>query len=532
VDIHTKENAEHKPVLIISREEDFQAPSAVGNLASPAQSATTVDLTWTAATDNLAVSGYNVYLGSELRATVNDTTLTVGNLAPRTTYRFTVKARDESGNESEGVSLEAATNSAVHARLLPVADAYVRTGTATTNYGGDAILKVKGTGDLLERRTYFKFDLPVVSTVRTAVLRFYGYNAENADGIIVSAFATGDAWQESLITWNNAPGPAGARIGSVTVDATKRYYEIDVTQFLRTQAENDRIVSFVLVNAVYQYRGVDIHSRENAANKPELVITGTLQDKQTITFAAPADRTYGDAPFALAATADSGLPVEFSVVSGPATRSGNTLTLTGAGTVTVKASQPGDEAYLPAAAVQQSFVVHKAAQTVAFGAIPHKSVGDAPFPLAATATSGLEVVFSVVSGPATVSGNTLTLTGSGEVIVKAHQAGDENYREAEAAQRFLVYEEGGKDDSYKIAFDIYPNPTAGLVTVKLKDKKADREYRFVLYDEQGNTLASTLIAKNASKSEVSFDLTHAPRGVYFLQLSDGITTTIRRIYRQ
>ncbi len=532
VDIHTKENAAHKPVLIVSREEDSQAPSPVGNLASPAQSATTVDLTWTAATDNLAVSGYNVYVGSELRATITDTSLTVTHLAPRTTYRFTVKARDESGNESEGVSLEAATNSAVHARLRPVADAYVRTGTATTNYGNDVVMKVKGTGDLLERRTYLKFDLPVVSTVQTAVLRFYGANVETTDGIIVSAFATGDGWQESLITWNNAPGPVGARIGSVAVDATKRYYEIDVTHFLDAQPENDRTVSFVLVNAVYQYRGVDIHSRENAANRPELVITGTLQDKQAITFAPPADRTYGDAPFALSAAADSGLPVEFFVVSGPATLSGNTLTLTGAGTVVVKAGQPGNEAYLPAPAVAQSFVVHQAAQAVAFAAIPHKPVSDAPFTLEATASSGLPVAFSVVSGPAAVSGNVLTLTGSGEVTVKAYQAGDENYREAGATQRFLVYEEGGKDDPYKIAFDMYPNPTAGLVTVKLKDKKADRAYSFVLYDAQGDTVASTLIPKNSGKSEVSFDLTDAPRGVYFLKLSDGITTTIRRIYRQ
>ncbi|MBD0256025.1 MAG: DNRLRE domain-containing protein, partial [Cytophagales bacterium] len=296
VDIHSKENAEHKPVLIITREEDFEAPSAVSNLASPAQSATTVDLTWSAATDNIAVSGYNVYVGAELWATVKETGMVVSNLAPRTPYQFTVKARDDAGNESEGVSLEAATNSAVNAKLLPVADSYVRTGTATTNYGSESILKVKGTGDLLERRTYLKFDLPVVSTVKSAVLRFYGYNVENTDGIIVSAFATGNNWQEGFINWNNAPAPAGARIGSVTVDATKKYYEIDVTNFLSKQTSIDRIISLVLVNSVFQYRGVDIHSRENAENKPELIITGTLQDKQAITFNALADRTYGDAP--------------------------------------------------------------------------------------------------------------------------------------------------------------------------------------------------------------------------------------------
>ncbi|MBD0254336.1 MAG: T9SS type A sorting domain-containing protein, partial [Cytophagales bacterium] len=208
------------------------------------------------------------------------------------------------------------------------------------------------------------------------------------------------------------------------------------------------------------------------------------------------------------------------------------LTLTGAGTVVVKASQPGNEAYLPAPEVQQSFVVQKAAQTVAFAAIPHKFVGDAPFALEATATSGLAVAFSVVSGPAAVSGKTLTLTGSGEVILKAYQAGNGNYLEAGAAQRFFVYEEGDRNDAYKITFDVFPNPTSGLITVKLKDKKADREYSFTIFDEQGNPVGSTIIPKNSSKTEVSFDLSRYPRGVYFLKISDGMSTTIRRIYKQ
>jgi len=79
---------------------------------------------------------------------------------------------------------------------------------------------------------------------------------------------------------------------------------------------------------------------------------------QTITFGALGDKTYGDAPFDVSATADSGLAVSFSIVSGPATNNGTTITLTGVGQVVVQASQAGDTFWHAAAPVNQSFTVN------------------------------------------------------------------------------------------------------------------------------------------------------------------------------
>ncbi len=98
-------------------------------------------------------------------------------------------------------------------------------------------------------------------------------------------------------------------------------------------------------------------------------VTGSVSvtvsaSKQTISFASlAAPVTYGVSPIALSATASSGLAVTFSVVSGPASITGNTLTITGAGTVTVAANQAGNTTY---AAVQatQSIMVDKATLTV------------------------------------------------------------------------------------------------------------------------------------------------------------------------
>jgi len=79
---------------------------------------------------------------------------------------------------------------------------------------------------------------------------------------------------------------------------------------------------------------------------------------QTIDFTAPASPvTYGSRPITLSATATSGLPVTFSILSGPGSISGNTLTITGVGTIVVAANQAGNADYLAAPQVTQSVVV-------------------------------------------------------------------------------------------------------------------------------------------------------------------------------
>lgn len=79
---------------------------------------------------------------------------------------------------------------------------------------------------------------------------------------------------------------------------------------------------------------------------------------QSITFEALPGAKMGDAPFALTATASSGLPVSFaSSDSAVATVAGDTVTLIGPGTVTITASQAGDAKYLPAADVSRELVV-------------------------------------------------------------------------------------------------------------------------------------------------------------------------------
>lgn len=114
---------------------DTVAPSAPTTLAASGTTQTTTNLSWTASTDNVAVTGYDVYQGTTLKATVTGTTYAVSGLTAATAYDFSVKAKDAAGN------ISAASNVASVTTLAPVADTtaptapttLVASGTTTTS---------------------------------------------------------------------------------------------------------------------------------------------------------------------------------------------------------------------------------------------------------------------------------------------------------------------------------------------------------------------------------------------------------------
>ncbi len=127
---------------------------------------------------------------------------------------------------------------------------------------------------------------------------------------------------------------------------------------------------------------------------------------QSINFTPlPGPLTYGDKPITLHATASSGLPVSFQVVSGPAKVSGNTLTLTGAGTIEIEALQPGDGNYNPASADPVSAAVGKALLTVTADS-PPPVVHGAALPALTVSKTG----FVNGDGPSVLRGAPVTST--------------------------------------------------------------------------------------------------------------------------
>jgi hypothetical protein len=162
---------------------------------------------------------------------------------------------------------------------------------------------------------------------------------------------------------------------------------------------------------------------------------------------------YGGGPYTLSATGGaSGNPVVFSVdasstaaatVSGT---NGTTLTITGVGTVVIDANQAGgvvSGVNYSAGTLQVMITVNPAPQTITFTPASPVAFGVKPITLSATGgASGNPVTFTLDStsaaGAATLSGNTLTVTGLGKIVIDANQAGNTDYAAATQVQASIT----------------------------------------------------------------------------------------------
>ncbi|WP_199731753.1 DUF4832 domain-containing protein [Cohnella endophytica] len=91
---------------------DTQAPTAPANLSSTGTTASSVSLSWGASTDNVGVTGYDVYRGGNLVGSTASTSYTDTGLNASTAYSYTVKAKDAAGNVSPASNTLNVTTSA------------------------------------------------------------------------------------------------------------------------------------------------------------------------------------------------------------------------------------------------------------------------------------------------------------------------------------------------------------------------------------------------------------------------------------
>ncbi len=90
---------------------DTSAPTAPSNLAASGVTETSLTISWSASSDNVGVTGYNVYQGSSLLGTTTSTSANISSLTAGTTYTYNVTAFDAAGNESSADSVTVTTAS-------------------------------------------------------------------------------------------------------------------------------------------------------------------------------------------------------------------------------------------------------------------------------------------------------------------------------------------------------------------------------------------------------------------------------------
>ena len=220
---------------------DTTPPSAPGNLAASATGPTSVALTWSASSDNVGVTGYDIYrdpAGTPLASVSGGVTSYVDNtVAAGQTYTYTVKAKDAAGNYS------AASNAAT------VTTPPDTTGGATaTTYATDDVtidqtnptaqpnatssrLSADGSpvNDALMR---FQPVLPAdCITVTKVLLTMTVGNGTNNESVKGGDFYLTDAtpWSQSAVSWDSAPQRLGSPVFTQGAVALGQTITVDLT---------------------------------------------------------------------------------------------------------------------------------------------------------------------------------------------------------------------------------------------------------------------------------------------------------------
>jgi hypothetical protein len=162
-----------------------------------------------------------------------------------------------------------------------VADAYVDSSYASTNYGSSTQVRVDGSPTV---RGYVRFNVSgLTSGVSKATLRLYA-NSSLSTGITVNRVAD-NTWGETTINYGNAPA-VGSAIGNTGVATTGAWISVDVTSYVTGNGTFSFALSSTNVTAL------SLASRE-AANKPQLVITTGASTAPTATKVPPTATSVG-----------------------------------------------------------------------------------------------------------------------------------------------------------------------------------------------------------------------------------------------
>ncbi|OXB25429.1 peptidase M4 [Flavobacterium tructae] len=199
---------------------DTTAPTAPTNLAASGTTGSTTNLTWTASTDNVGVTGYDIYQGTTLKGSSTTTNYTVTGLTALTAYSFSVKAKDGAGNVSTAsnvvnVTTTAASlnycnsqgNSTVDERIGKVVFGTINnTSTGTTGYENYTAISTNAA-----RGTAYTI---TITPVWTSTVYSEGY------AVFIDYNQDGDFTDAGETVWTKATSTAATATGTITIPAT------------------------------------------------------------------------------------------------------------------------------------------------------------------------------------------------------------------------------------------------------------------------------------------------------------------------
>jgi Glycosyl hydrolase family 26 len=259
---------------------DLTPPSPPSSLTATAAASGQVDLAWAASTDNVGVTGYEVYRRltgtvdwTKIATTGTDTTYSDSTVGGSTSYDYQVKAFDAAANLSAASNISTVVTPAGSGPPAPLSfspdgDAQVKEAYPASNFGTLTSLRSDGGSDP-DVESYLRFSLSGLSgkTLQSAKLRLYVPSDGTTDGPGVYSVSD-NSWAETTVTWQARPPRAITPADDSGAIAAGTWVEWDVTPLVN----GDGAYSFAL-GPTSTTNGVVFNSREATSNRPQLVVT-------------------------------------------------------------------------------------------------------------------------------------------------------------------------------------------------------------------------------------------------------------------
>ncbi len=268
---------------------------------------------------------------------------------------------------------------------------------------------------------------------------YYCAYATNATGTVYSATKTFAYGINSTISWSSPDAITyGTALSSTQLNASATFNDSEVSgTFTYTLDDETELTNGTVLNAGTYNVTLSFVPDIDGYNSVIQTDAGTITvDKAdpVITWDTPTSITYGTAldDSQLNASADVNGTFTYNPTAGENLNAGENQTLS-------VSFAPSDNANYNTVLQTVSIDVAKTSQTITFEALVSKTYGDDDFVLTANSDSELGVSYSSSENSvATISGNTVTIVGSGETVITATQSGDSNYNAATEVTQTLI----------------------------------------------------------------------------------------------
>ncbi|MBZ0246395.1 MAG: FG-GAP-like repeat-containing protein [Cyclobacteriaceae bacterium] len=246
--------------------------------------------------------------------------------------------------------------------------------------------------------------------------------------------------------------------------------------------------------------------------QPATVVERTLtvirpKDAQTITFNAIPDKRADSPSFSLSGTASSGLTVLFTTTSDKISINENQVAIVKPGRVSIIASQPGNDLYLQAQPVDNSFCINPMAPDISTNLANLAS----PVLTSSSDVGNQWFLNGIAILGATNKTHTVMTKGSYQVTSSI----DDCTSELSLAKIFVITgdEVSSNNDGPPV---LYPNPVEGILYLRLTGFSPVKQVDIELVDGMGRSMMNL---QGNGDTEMQIDVTHFSNGIYFIRMA-------------